>query len=104
VTRIGAIGGTCETAPTVTAPSRDAWQLEITAPPWTWVRIEHDGQHALRGTGSATGRVCTGACGALRCQPLVSTVPVARHEGESLLLQLGADDGGFPTATLMTAD
>ncbi|HVK85618.1 MAG TPA: hypothetical protein VM513_15970 [Kofleriaceae bacterium] len=104
VTRIGAIGSTCDSAPTVTAPQRDAWELAITAPPWTWVRIEHDGLHALRGTGSATGRVCTGPCGALRCQPLVSTLPLARHEGEPMLVQLGADDGGFATATLSTAD
>lgn len=104
VTRIGAIGSTCETAPTVTAPRGDAWQLEITAPPWTWVRIEHDGLHALRGGGSSAGRVCTGACGALRCESLVSTLPVARHAGEAVLVQLGAADGGFPTATVATVD
>ncbi|MDB4957399.1 MAG: hypothetical protein JWO36_4968 [Myxococcales bacterium] len=101
VSRIGAVGETCDTAPVFAAPDSEPWELDTRGSPATWIRIAYAGPRALYGWGTDAGaRVCWGACGDLHCQPIGTGARVEYPAGQALYLVRGVGVGLIAVRTI----
>lgn len=91
VSRLGAVGTSCETAPAFTAPDDDTWRLELHGEPSTWLRVDYAGERSVYVFTRITSptRMCIGGCSPAHCKPLDHQVVVQRLAGEPLYIQLG---------------
>lgn len=106
IERIGGVGETCATAPTFTAPTNRAWQLDFRGRPGTWMRIMYAGRHPVIGytRGTAPGRVCSGGCGARHCRSLAAGTTLEHAAGQALYVEIGDGYEGTPFVTVRTVD
>jgi hypothetical protein len=101
VSRIGAVGDTCVTAPVFAAPESDAWELDTQGSPATWIRIAYAGRRALYSSGADAGaRVCWGACGDLHCQPIGPGARLEYPADQALYLVSGLGIGLIAVSTI----
>ncbi len=106
IARMSTSGASCETASAFTPPDRDSWQLDIRGGASTWIRVAYNGSRGLYGTGdSATAaRACWGACGNLRCQPIVYGSVIEHPQNQPLYIVLGATSTPAGLVSVKTLD